>query len=80
MTLKFNLKTTALICIDLQAGVFTKEGTLALVGTDEILPKVKQVLAAARGAKIPIIIDFLPGLATEINCKFPLKNFALPSC
>ncbi len=55
MTLKLNLKNTALICIDLQAGVFTKEGTLALVGTDEILPKVKQVLAAARSAKIPII-------------------------
>ena len=41
MTLKLNLKNTALICIDLQAGGFTKEGTLALVGTDEILPKVK---------------------------------------
>ena len=55
MTLKLNLKNTALVCIDLQAGVFTKEGTLTLVGTDEILPKVKQVLAAARSAKIPII-------------------------
>ncbi len=39
----------------MQAGVFTKEGTLSLVGTDEILPTVKQVLAAARSAKIPII-------------------------
>ena len=53
--LKLNLKTTALICVDLQAGVFTKEGTLQLVGTDEILPNVKKVLAAARSAKIPII-------------------------
>ncbi len=55
MTLKLNLKNTALICVDLQTGVFTKEGTLSLVGTDEILPKVKQVLAATRSAKIPII-------------------------
>ena len=54
-TLKLNLKNTALICIDLQAGVFTKEGTLTLVGTDEIIPNLKKVLAAARGAKIPII-------------------------
>jgi biuret amidohydrolase len=55
MTLKLNLKSTALICIDLQTGVFTKEGTLALVGTDEIIPNLKKVLAAAREAKIPII-------------------------
>ncbi len=55
MTLKLNQKSTALICVDMQAGGFTGEGTLPLVGTDEVLPKAKQVLAAARAAKIPII-------------------------
>ncbi len=55
MTLKLNQKSTALICVDMQAGGFTGEGTLPLVGTDEVLPKAKQVLAAARAAKMPII-------------------------
>ena len=54
MTLKLNQKTTALICIDMQAGVFTG-GSLPHVGTDEVLPKAKKVLAAAREAKMPII-------------------------
>lgn len=53
--LELNLKDTALICVDLQAGAFTGEGTLPLVGTDEMLHKVKKVLAAARQAKIPIV-------------------------
>ncbi len=48
MTPKLNLKTTDLICIDLQTGVFPKEGSLAHVGTDELLPNIKRVLAAAR--------------------------------
>ncbi len=55
MTLKLNQKSTALICVDMQAGGFTGEGTLPLVGTDEVLPKAKKVLAAARAAKMPII-------------------------
>jgi nicotinamidase-related amidase len=55
MTLKLNQKSTALICVDMQAGGFTGEGTLPLVGTDEVLPKAKKVLAAARTAKMPII-------------------------
>lgn len=52
---KVNLSSTALICVDMQAGVFTDEGTLPLVGTAAILPKAKQVLAAARAAGVPII-------------------------
>lgn len=52
--LKLNLNT-ALICVDMQAGVFAEGGTLPHVGTDEVLPKAKKVLAAARQAKIPII-------------------------
>ncbi|MGJ3246077.1 MAG: cysteine hydrolase family protein [Elainellaceae cyanobacterium] len=55
MTLNLDLTTTALICIDLQSGVFTGEGTLTHVGTDEVLPNAKQVLAAARKATLPII-------------------------
>ncbi|MBD1863167.1 MULTISPECIES: cysteine hydrolase family protein [Trichocoleus] len=55
MTLQFNPQTTALICIDFQTGVFTGEGGLPHVGTTEVLPKAKQVLAAARAAKMPII-------------------------
>jgi nicotinamidase-related amidase len=55
MTLKLNQKSTALICVDMQAGGFTGEGTLPLVGTDEVLPKAKKVLAAARAAKMPIV-------------------------
>ena len=53
--IKVNLSSTALICVDMQAGVFTDEGTLPLVGTAAILPKAKQVLAAARAADLPII-------------------------
>ncbi|OKH23990.1 cysteine hydrolase family protein [Chroogloeocystis siderophila] len=52
---QINLAKTALICIDMQAGVFTGEGNLPHVGTAEVLPKAKKVLAAAREAKIPII-------------------------
>ena len=55
MALKLNLSSTALICVDLQAGGFTDGGTLPHVGTDAVLPKAKQVLAAARAAKLPII-------------------------
>ena len=46
---------TALICVDFQTEVFTGEGTLPHVGAAEVLPKAKQVLAAARAAKLPII-------------------------
>ena len=55
MNLNLDLKRTALICIDLQAGVLTGDCTLSYVGTAELLPKAKQVLAAARQAKLPII-------------------------
>lgn len=55
MALKLSLKSTALICVDMQAGGFTGGGTLPLVGTKEVLPKAKKVLAAARQAEIPII-------------------------
>ncbi|MEX0271851.1 cysteine hydrolase family protein [Leptolyngbyaceae cyanobacterium UHCC 1019] len=50
-----DVQRTAVVCIDFQAGVFTGECALAYVGAAEVLPKAKQVLAAARGAKIPII-------------------------
>ena len=52
----FNLdnNSTALLIIDLQADVF-HGGALQLVGTDEVLPKAKQVLAAARKMNLPII-------------------------
>ncbi|BAU05321.1 cysteine hydrolase [Fischerella major NIES-592] len=54
--MKFNLdlKRTALISIDFQTYVFTG-GSLAIVGAAEVLPKAKQVLVAARQAKLPII-------------------------
>lgn len=55
MALNLNLKSTALICVDMQADAFTGNSILPLVGTEEILPKAKQVLAAARAAKLPII-------------------------
>ena len=49
-----NLKSTALICVDLQAGGFN--GTdLPIVGAAEMMPKAKKVLAAARLAKLPIV-------------------------
>jgi len=55
MVLPFDRTKTALICVDMQAGCFDGTGTLPHVGTEEILPKAKQVLAAARAAKLPII-------------------------
>ena len=55
MVLKLNLSRTALICVDLQTGVFTEGGTLPHVGADAVLPKAKKVLAAARLAKLPIV-------------------------
>ena len=53
--LKLNFKSTALICVDMQAGGFTGGGTLPHVGTEEVLPKAKKVLASARQVRIPII-------------------------
>jgi len=55
MTLNLDLKRTALVCIDLQAGCFSGGGTLPLVGADEVLPKAKEVLSAARSIKLPIV-------------------------
>lgn len=54
MTLNLNLKSTALLIIDFQTDVFTG-GSLPIVGAIEVLPQAKQVLAAARQAKLPII-------------------------
>lgn len=51
---KLDLKSTALIIIDLQTDVFTG-GSLPIVGAAALLPKAKRVLAAARRAKLPII-------------------------
>ena len=53
--LQLPLQRTALICVDFQRGVFTGEGNLPHVGTDEVLPKAKRVLSVARAAKLPII-------------------------
>lgn len=39
----------------MQAGIFTGEDPLVIVGADAILPRTQKVLAAARAAKIPII-------------------------
>lgn len=50
-----DIQRTAVICIDFQAGVFTGSCALSYVGAEEVLPKAKQVLAAARAAKLPII-------------------------
>lgn len=55
MVLKLDLKKTALVIVDMQAGAFTGEDTLTIVGAEAILPKAKQVLAAARAAKLPIV-------------------------
>ena len=44
----------ALLIIDFQADVFNG-GALELVGTQEVLPKAKQVLATAREIGLPII-------------------------
>ncbi|MEO1403113.1 MAG: isochorismatase family cysteine hydrolase [Cyanobacteria bacterium J06635_1] len=53
--LQLPLDQTALICVDFQSGIFTGEGNLPHVGADEVLPKAKRTLAAARAAKLPII-------------------------
>ncbi|MES1026165.1 isochorismatase family cysteine hydrolase [Gloeocapsa sp. BRSZ] len=53
--MQLNQSKTALICVDMQTGVFTGEGNLPHVGASEVLPKAKKVLAAAREAKIPIV-------------------------
>ncbi|NJP12357.1 MAG: cysteine hydrolase [Leptolyngbyaceae cyanobacterium RU_5_1] len=55
MTFTLNNPRTALICIDYQVGVFTGACALSYVGAEDVLPKAKQVLAAARAAKLPII-------------------------
>ena len=52
--MNLDLSKAALLIIDLQADVFLG-GALTLVGTDEMLPKAKQVLAATRQAGLPII-------------------------
>jgi biuret amidohydrolase len=49
-----DLSKAALLIIDLQADVFAG-GALACVGTEELLPKAKRVLVAARQAGFPII-------------------------
>lgn len=54
MALDLNLKSTALISIDFQTDVFVG-GSLPIVGAKDVLPQAKQVLAAARKAKLPII-------------------------
>lgn len=55
MVFSLDHQNTALICVDLQAGAFAEGGTLPHVGAEEVLPKVKKVLAAARQAQLPII-------------------------
>lgn len=55
MTVNLNLNSTALILVDMQGGPVFGDGTLPSAGMAETLPKAKQVLAAARAAKLPII-------------------------
>ena len=55
MVLSLDRHRTALVCIDMQAGVFTGEGALPHVGATEMLPNARNVLASARAAKLPII-------------------------
>ncbi|MBD2000588.1 cysteine hydrolase [Leptolyngbya sp. FACHB-541] len=55
MTLNLNLNSTALILVDMQGGSVFGDGTLPHTSTKETLPNAKQVLAAARAAKLPII-------------------------
>jgi nicotinamidase-related amidase len=55
MALQLNLSKTALVIVDLQTGAFTEGDALPLVGAAAVLPKAKQVLAAARAAKLPVI-------------------------
>lgn len=53
--MEFTLKPhTALLIIDMQADIFAG-GPLPVVGADAVLPRAKQVLAAARWRKLPII-------------------------
>lgn len=54
--MNFNLdySRAALLIIDFQADVFDG-GALQIVGTEAVLPKAKQVLAAARKIGLPII-------------------------
>jgi biuret amidohydrolase len=52
--MRLNFSKAAVLIIDLQADVFAG-GALACVGTEELLPKAKRVLAAARQARLPII-------------------------
>lgn len=55
MALDLNLNSTALILVDMQGGPVFGDGTLPSAGMEETLPKAKQVLMAARSAKMPII-------------------------
>ncbi|MEO1671433.1 MAG: isochorismatase family protein, partial [Cyanobacteria bacterium J06631_2] len=52
----FNLgnNSTALLIIDFQAD-FLNGSSIQIVGTDEVLPKAKKVLAMAREIGLPII-------------------------
>lgn len=53
MTFSLNSKTPALLLIDFQTDFIS--GSCKIVGSAEMLPKAKQVLFAARQAKLPII-------------------------
>jgi biuret amidohydrolase len=50
----FNLNSTALLVIDFQADNLNG-GAIHIVGSAEVQPKAKQVLAAARAVGFPII-------------------------
>jgi nicotinamidase-related amidase len=50
----FNLSSTALLVIDFQADYFSA-GPIQIVGSSDVLPKARNVLAAARAAQMPII-------------------------
>ena len=54
MNFDLNRDRTALLIIDFQADVFNG-GALRIVGTEAVLPKAKQVLAAAREMNLSII-------------------------
>lgn len=51
---RFDIHSTALLVIDFQQDFLAGE-PLQTVGADEVLPKAKEVLVAARAAKLPII-------------------------
>jgi nicotinamidase-related amidase len=55
MSFSYDRQRSALVCIDFQTGVFTGACTLSYVGVEAVLPKAKQVLAAARDAQLPIV-------------------------